>query len=294
MSANQPETRLLRYFLVLADELHFGRAAARLGLAQPPLSQQIRKLEAELGFELFARSSRRVELTPAGKEFQLRAMQLLEYLDSAVTDVRRIARGETELRVGYVALAMATFLPEAIRAFRHKFPSIKLWLSEASSSELLEMSRDRRLDVAILTDPPALSGYIERVVLREPLVLVSSQRDARVHGRKLDWSSLPGDGLISFPRSQAPALRDQIEHICIRNGLSPTVMQEAQSWLSMLSMVAVGGGFTIAPTSVRAFRVAGLAYRRIPRTETTIKLVLREDAVTVTSRAFIGVIQDLH
>lgn len=145
--------RLLRYFLAVAEELHFGRAAQRLHIAQPPLSQQIRLLEQALGFQLFERTSRRVSLTPAGETMVSVARQCFADLKQGVVAARLEARGERVLRVGYVVTAILTFLPATVRAFRAQYPETHLQLREISSSVQLQALRAGNLDIAIVTDP---------------------------------------------------------------------------------------------------------------------------------------------
>src|SRR5688572_18181913 len=164
--------RLLRYFLAVAEELHFGRAAQRLHIAQPPLSQQIRLLEQALGFPLFERTSRRVALTPAGNTMVAVARQCFADLKHGVTAARLEARGERVLRIGYVTTAILTFLPATVQAFREQNRAMHLQLREVSSSLQLQSLRAGNLDIAIVTDPVPDPLIRRHLLLRDPLVLV--------------------------------------------------------------------------------------------------------------------------
>ena len=262
--------RLLRYFLAVAEELHFGRAAQRLHIAQPPLSQQIRLLEQALGFPLFERTSRRVALTPAGKTMVAVARQCFADLKQGVTAARLEARGERVLRIGYVTTAILTFLPATVRAFREQHPAMHLQLREVSSSLQLQALRTANLDIAIVTDPVPDPLIRRHVLLRDPLVLVlpSTHRLTRLTRKGL--AELAAEPFLLFPRAQTPSLWDHIMKACSQNGFVPQVHQEAQSWHAIFGMVAAGMGISIAPASAMEHRVPGVAFRRLKAPATNI------------------------
>lgn len=262
--------RLLRYFLAVAEELHFGRAAKRLHIAQPPLSQQIKLLEQALGFPLFERTSRRVALTPAGEMMAAVARQCFADLRQGVTAARLEARGERVLRIGYVTTAILTFLPATVRAFREQQPATHLQLREVPSSLQLQSLRAGGLDVAIVTDPEPDPFIRREILLRDPLVLVlpSNRRFPRF-GRK-DFSELAAEPFLLFPRAQTPSLWDHIMKACNQNGFVPQVRQEAQSWHAIFGMVAAGMGITVAPASAMEHRVPGVAFRKLKAPTTNI------------------------
>ena len=262
--------RLLRYFLAVAEELHFGRAARRLHIAQPPLSQQIRLLEQALGFPLFERTSRRVSLTPAGETMVAVARQCFADLKQGVTAARLEARGERVLRVGYVVTAILTFLPATVRAFRAQYPETHLQLREVSSSVQLQSLRAGNLDVAIVTDPVPDSHIRRHILLRDPLVLVlPSNRRFRRIGKK-GLAELTAEPFLLFPRAQTPSLWDHIMKACSQNGFVPQIHQEAQSWHAIFGMVAAGIGISVAPASAMEHRVPGVAFRRLKAPATNI------------------------
>ena len=265
--------RLLRYFLAVADELHFGRAAKRLHIAQPPLSQQIRLLEQALGFPLFERTSRRVALTPAGKTMVAVARQCFADLKQGVHAARLEARGERVLRVGYVTTAILTFLPATVRAFRAQHSATHLQLREVSSSIQLQSLRAGSLDVAIVTDPLPDPLIRRHILLRDPLVLVlpSNPRFVRSGtGGKKYLAALAAEPFLLFPRSQTPSLWDHIMKACSENGFVPQVHQEAQSWHAIFGMIAAGMGISVAPASAMEHRVPGITFRPLKAPATNI------------------------
>src|SRR4051812_1647197 len=175
--ADNIELRHLRYFVAVAEELHFGRAAKRLGIAQPPLSLQIQRLEAELGVALFERTSRRVELTAAGHALLEDGKRVIEDFYSATDAARRAARGETgSLTVAFAASVMFLSLPKIIRRFREQFPSVRLELRELSTGLQIAALRRGDLDIGFLREPPTDDAFVTETVMRERLVLALSKR----------------------------------------------------------------------------------------------------------------------
>src|SRR5688572_8006370 len=262
--------RLLRYFLAVAEELHFGRAAQRLHIAQPPLSQQIRLLEQALGFPLFERTSRRVALTPAGKTMVAVARQCFADLKQGVTAARLEARGERVLRIGYVTTAILTFLPDTVRAFRQQHPKTHLQLREVPSSLQLQALRAGNLDLAIVTHPMPDPLIRRHLLLRDPLVLVLPSNRRITHLRQKGLAELAAEPFLLFPRAQTPSLWDHIMKACSQNGFVPQIHQEAQSWHAIFGMVAAGMGITVAPASAMEHRVPGVVSRRLKAPATNI------------------------
>jgi DNA-binding transcriptional LysR family regulator len=287
--------RLLRYFLAVAEELHFGRAAQRLHIAQPPLSQQIRLLEQALGFPLFERTSRRVALTPAGKTMVTVARQCFADLKEGVAAARLEARGERVLRIGYVTTAILTFLPATVRAFREQHPATHLQLREVPSSLQLQSLRAGSLDVAIVTDPEPDPFIRRQILLRDPLVLVlpSTHRSVRrrTSGKgplgKKDLAELATEPFLLFPRAQTPSLWDHIMKACSENGFVPQVHQEAQSWHAIFGMVAAGMGISVAPASAMEHRVPSVAFRRLKAPATNICACVKAQDTRDLVQAFI-------
>jgi DNA-binding transcriptional LysR family regulator len=251
----------LRAFVVLARELHFGNAAALLRVAQPALSQQIRRLEHRLGFRLFERSSRRVSLTPAGVAFLTTSRKIFIDLERAVETGHDLASGKLgTVTVGYTGMAMTTVLPTIVRKFRESHPDVRLVLRELSSAPQIDGLRRGDLDVAVLTGPVDDGTIAHFQIWREPLVALLPAGHPAARKRSIAPSALAGDQLIAFPREQTPALYDQIMGLCRNAGFEPTLGQGAQSWHMIAELVSAGLGVSIVPRSVRRYKVAGVKY----------------------------------
>lgn len=242
----------LRAAVAVADHLHFGRAATDLGIAQPPLSQQVKALETELGVTLFERSTRTVSLTPAGEAFVTDARAALSMVDSAARRARAAGRGESgELVIGMVGSAMVQPLPAIIRAFRARYPGVTLTFHVLPTVTQVERLRAAALDLGLLRPPlPGPADDLELVsVSREPLVAVLPS-DHRLAGRRrLAVSGLAGEPFVLFPRALGPGLHDEITALCRRGGFTPDITQEAVQLPTIVGLVAAGCGVSILPGS---------------------------------------------
>ena len=222
------ELRNLRYFVTLAEELHFGRAAERLHIAQPPLSQQIRQLEVELGFQLFHRTKRTVQLTEAGQVFLGEVQQIFQQLDRAIQVGRKTSRGEMgQLVVGFVSSTAYNVLPTILRTFRTHVPDVSLELHELSTEQQLQWLREGRIDVGFLRPPVDEDTFSVATIYQEPLVVALPEAHPLANGASVSLRSLSSELFIFFPRSIAPGLYDQIISLCQQADFSPTVAQEA-------------------------------------------------------------------
>jgi DNA-binding transcriptional LysR family regulator len=288
------ELRQLRYFTVLAEELHFGRAAARLRVAQPALSQAIRRLERRLGFVLFVRTSRRVELTHQGASFLANAQRVFAELRSGVDSGREIAAGRLgNVAIGHTALATVTVLPQVLRHFRERHPLVRLSLRELPSGAQIESLRAGYVDVALVTGTFIEDGLSSLELQRDPLVALvpSSHRLAR--RRQVSVASLAEEPFVLFPRDQIPPVHDQILGLCRSSGFEPAIGQVAQSWHMMAALVGVGLGVAVVPRSVKRYGVAGV--RHIPIRPTVIvatTLYWRADQSSAVARHFISATQE--
>jgi DNA-binding transcriptional LysR family regulator len=261
------ELRHLRYFVAVAEELHFGRAAQRLHIAQPPLSRQIRDLEREIGTPLFERSARGVELTHAGAAFLPEARLVLGQAERAQRTAQRAARGETgRLRVGFVEDATHSgILPDVLSFFRMHLPSIGLSLLELDSSQQAEALREGRIDLGILSSPPldADRWLQTEVVHEEPLVAVLPQTHRLASKPRLPLRDLAADSFILRPRPTDPAVYDELLARCRAARFSPTVAQEATGWHTIIGLVSAGVGVAFVPTSLGRLEQAGVVYRPV-------------------------------
>jgi DNA-binding transcriptional LysR family regulator len=274
------ELRHLRYFLAVADELHFSRAARRLHVSQPPLSQQIRQLEAELGFALFHRTNRRVRLTDAGRAYREEARAVLSRLEAAAAAGRRVAGGEAgALAVGFVASATYALLPRLYRGFTARHPGVALSLTELSSADQLEALRAGRIQVG-LARPPVVDEALEaEVLLEEPLVAALPARHRLARAASLPLAALVDEPFVLFPRAPRPGWIDVVQAACRAAGFRPVVAQEVLELSTAVTLVAAGIGVSLVPASASALRLAGVAYRplRAPA-PTTRLLALRRGA----------------
>ena len=271
------ELRHIRYFLAVADERHFTRAAARLGIGQPPLSLQIKDLEREVGAALFHRVAHGAELTEAGKAFLdgVREMPLLA--ERATMAARRAARGETgSLRVGFTAsAAFNVVVPSAIRAFRRAYPEIYLTLEEANTARLVTGLREGTLDAVFLR--PGTPGSEElqlRRLSEEPMVVAVPKRHPAAAREEIDLAILKDDPFLLFPREIGPTLYDTVVGACRKAGFEPAIGQIAPQIASIVNLVAAELGVSIVPASMMQVRVTGVAYRPIAGQSPTTKLAL--------------------
>jgi DNA-binding transcriptional LysR family regulator len=261
------ELRHLRYFVAVAEELHFGRAAERLGLAQPPLSRQIRDLEREIGTALFDRVPRGVELTPAGRAFLPEARLTLAQAERAQRTAQRAARGETgRLRVGFVEAATHSgILPDVLSFFRMHLPSIGLSLFELDPMRQAEAFQDGRIDLGILHSPPLdADRWLQvEVIYKEPVV-VAVPKTHRLAGRaRLTLGSLADESFVLFPRPLGPEMYDDLIAGCRAAGFSPRVVQEATGWHTLASLVGAGVGVGFVPRSLMSFQHHSVVYRSV-------------------------------
>lgn len=293
------ELRHLRYFVAVAEEGHVTRAAERLGIQQPPLSQQIKALEAELDVQLFRRKPRGVELTEAGRALLADAQAVLSQVDHAVATTRRTARGEQgRIAVGFTS--SASFHPaiiRAIRGYRQTYPLVSLALEEAGTAELVEAVQREQLDAAFIRTPVGdASDIVVIPLLEEEMVaaLPSGHALLRRSPRPpaLPLSAFAGETFILYRRRLGPGLYDAIIAACHRAGFSPRVGQEAPRMFSTLNLVAAGLGVSIVPASMQRLHMDGVVYCRLKGAAVTapLRLVHRRDDAAPAVRRFVGLV----
>ena len=287
------ELRHLRYFIAVAEELHFGRAAQVLGISQPPLSQQIQALEQEVGARLFERTNRRVELSEAGRLFLHEARLALAQVDKAADVARRAQLGELgELKIGFTSSApFNSSIPQAIFAFRQAFPAVHLNLQEMSSTEVAESLVDESIQVGLmrpLSLPDSLS-VIE--LMREPLVAVLNADHPLVEGseRGLHLAQLAEEPFVFFPRTYGSGLYAQLLNLARDAGFNPHFAQEAGEAMTIIGLVAAGLGVSVLPASYQRIRIDGVVYRTLLDQEavTAVWLGQRKGVQTPMAKAFV-------
>lgn len=260
------ELRHLRYFVAVAEELSFTRAAERLHIAQPPLSTQVRNLEAELGVELFDRSRRQIALTDAGELLLDEARVLLVQVEQALSATRKAGTGETgRLTIGFIPSASTSTLPAHLRAFRGRYPGVELFLRELPPDELVAQLHAGALDVCFLYLPFDDDRLEQVVVAREPLVAALPE-DHRLAGseRPLAMRSLRDEPFVLPARHHMPGLNARVLDTCRRAGFAPEPVQR-DVWLmqTVLGLVAGGLGVALVPSSVQHLNRTGVSFRRL-------------------------------
>ena len=287
------ELRHLRYFVVVADELHFGRAARRLHMSQPPLSMQIRALEDLVGTPLFDRTQRRVSLTKAGEVLAREARQILDKTQAAVLAARRASRGELgELVVGFVSTADYNVLPPLLRRFREHAPGVRLTLREATTDVQIEAVASGRLDVGFVHPPVEHPELDYRPVHREPLVLALPERHRLAQrAGEVRLRDVAEDAFVLFPRPYSPGLYDDVVSFCRSVGFSPRVEQEAVQMQTIISLVSAEVGVALIPASLMNLGRTGVVYRPLAESGplTELGVVWRRNDPLATLRLFLEV-----
>lgn len=269
------DLRHLRYFLVVAEELHFSRAAERLDIAQPPLSQMIRRLEHELGVSLFHRTKRQVSLTDAGVVFCEEAKRTLAQAERAIRCARRANSGELgRLMVGFIGSAAYSVLPSIVRRFREQYPDVDLTLQELSTIQQVHALRNGQLQVGFLRPFGQEPTLRYKVILQEPLVIALPEHHRLSPQTKIRMGMLADEPFILFPRTLAPELYDQIISLCQHARFSPHVVQEAMQLPTIVSLVAAGIGVAVIPASLQNLGRTGVSYRTIREPTPKAELVV--------------------
>lgn len=246
------ELRHLRYFVAVAEELHFARAAKRLHLSQPPLSQQIRKMEEILGCPLFVRTSRSVHLTPAGDALLERARRTLRNIDRDVDEVRSVAGGQVgSLNVGFIGSAMLTTLPQVFRTYRETYPRVQLRLSESFTAMVVDGLLNGTLDAGILRDSDPSENLHATPLFSEPYVAVLPATHRCARQKSISAGMLRGEPFVYYPRSAGARAFEKPLTIFEEHGFRPHIVQEASHWLSILRLVGAGLGVSVAPLCVQ-------------------------------------------
>jgi DNA-binding transcriptional LysR family regulator len=264
------ELRRLRYLVTVADEGHVTRAAERLGIAQPPLTRQIRQLEAELGVTLFDRLPRGMQVTEAGRVVVEEARDLLARAERIKETARRAAHGEQgRLAVGYTSsAAFHPFVTQQIRAFRAARPGVVLALAEDGTPELAQALRDERLDAAFLRSTSTdTAGLALEPLLEEKMVAAAPASHPLAQVAKATLADLADETFVFYRRPAGPGLYDAIMAACLAAGFSPNVGQEAPRMASTLSLVASGLGVAIVPASMQRMNVEGVVFVRLRGTK---------------------------
>lgn len=292
------ELRQLRYFVAVAEENHFGRAAARLHMTQPPLSQTIQSLEAALGTALFLRTKRSVALTPAGAALLPEARRILQQTHALPELAQRAASGESgRLSLSFISSADYSVLPPLLRDFRERYPHVQIELREATTDVQLDDLQHGRIDAGLLIPPlqdKANTGLEYMAVLSEPLILAAPSHLKALRGKSTVALQAVADlPLIIFPRRIAPSLHDAIVG-CFRDaGLTPRIEQEAIQMQTIVGLVSAGMGIALVPQSVSNLKRPGVEYKALKDKTVTVEtgLAWRRDNMSPVLSAFLELLR---
>ncbi len=288
------DLRHLRYFLAVAETLHFSKAAQLLGIAQPPLSQQIKRLEQLLGHRLFDRTTRGVKLTLAGQLLAERARSTIEKVQDDLAQVRRLGRGEEgTLTVGFSGSVMFTDLPAAIGTYRRRYPKVELRLRESNTSAQISALLMGTLDLAFLRDGDATEGIEISTLFEERYVAVLPVGHALAGKRSLHVRDLRNEPFILFARRMGPLAFDRTIACCERNGFRPNIVQDAPQWPTLVRLVAAGLGVSLAPGCVANVAIPGAVYREVRAAcRTTVDLGVKAGSASTLAGNFIEIARE--
>jgi DNA-binding transcriptional LysR family regulator len=275
------ELRHLRYFVAVAEELHFGRAASRLFIVQPSLSQQIRQLEEELGFSLLKRTKRSVELTDAGRVFFVSAQNILAQVQEAKRAAKRAYRGEVgRLVVGYISSSTYDLLPAMLRAYRERFPHVEVALRELTTPAQVKALEENELQIGLLRLPISTPLVNVEVVRREPIVCVLPEEHPLAVHESIALPMLAHEPFVLQSRQHGGGYYVQLMKVCLAAGFSPNVVQEVTETHTIVGLVAAGIGISLVPQSIHNIRSEGIVYRELEGTTTMTEIALawRRDA----------------
>ncbi len=297
------ELRHLRYFVAVAEEGHFTRAAERLGMQQPPLSQQIRALEQELGFDLFKRHPKGADLTPGGAAFLAEARAILENVQQAAVRAGRVADGSAgTIAVGFTSSAAAhPLIPQIVRAYREAWPGVSLDFKEGNAAELTEAIAEGKLQLAFLRLPVSRPpGIVFQQLLEEEMLLVLPVGHPLLQNRRGDdmpaisLKSLRDERFILVRRHGAPGMYSNLIDACKRAGFTPQIAIEVDRMLTNISLVAAGAGISAVPASMRGFHPDSVVYCRIrdgvPGLSAPLTLATRDDDPPPAARHFLDMV----
>jgi len=290
------ELRQLRYFLAVAEELNFTRAAERMGIAQPPLSQQIISLEHQLKAKLFVRSCREVRLTPEGIVLQSYARRIINTTMLAAESIRAIANGQNgQIAVGAVCSAIHSLVPHLLPPFISRYPGVKVHLQEMTVLEQQRALREERIDVAILREPMANSEFAVRPIFTEPFVAAVSRNNPLARQSRISLSQIACEPLVQVYRSTNQEYSDHMFAALRKRDYELNIVHEASDMQSLLGLVGSGIGVSLVPASLQNIQIASVVY--VPLAEeiegSTVALAWRPDAMTPVLEQFLDVAEEM-
>ena len=287
------EFRDLISFVKVAEELHFTRAAEQLYMSQPPLTRQIRALESEIGFDLFDRSTRSVELTPAGSSFLGYARRAVETANQAIAAAHLIAEGKAGvLNIGFVGSASLEVFPYLIPEYRRRRPSVELHLLEMNSDDQMTALESAQIDLGI-SRADKREGIDSFIVAHSPLVVAVHANSSLAGFDSIHLKQLNGEDFVAFPKRTGRTLRDVIDDLCVASGFSPRIVQVARAMHAVLSLVSSGLGVAIVPGSATVMHFPDVKYIPItgsPRSD--VRVSYRSTNSNPVLESFIDVLKE--
>lgn len=285
----------LRYFVAVAEDLHFGRAAERLHMTQPVLSRQIQALEAELDVRLFQRTKRSVKLTIAGQTLFEEAKQILCHTEQAIQTTRRVARGEVgQLRLSFTASALRSFLPEMVRVFRDRYPGVQLIMNEHCTNDQVAALQNHQTDVGFLYLPVNEKWLTLKPIAEEIWLVALPKKHPLANQKQLTLSALAREAFILHPRQEGPAFYSQIVRLCEHAGFYPNVVQEVETSQTRVGLVAAGMGITFVPEHLQTVGDTEVIYRRLSGSAPKLELAIayRRDNFSPVVQQFLHIVEE--
>ena len=290
------ELRDLRYFIAVAEDLHFGRAAERLYITQPALSRQIRALEVELDVQLFQRTKRSVCLTIAGQTFLEEARHIIRRTEQAVSNTQRVARGEMgQLRLSFTASALRSIVPKVVSVFLDRYPDVQLTMAEHCTNDQVEAFRNCQIDVGLLYPPVDEKLLFIAPLCVENFVVVLPKNHPLLLQKQLTLRDLATESFILHPRYEGPNFYDQIIHLCQQAGFHPRIVQEVVNSQTRIGLVAAGIGITFVPETLKDTSRTTVAYRNLQGEAPSLQMAIayRHDHCSPVIQRFCDVVDEI-
>lgn len=287
--------KLMQSFMAVAEELHFGRAAARLHISQPPLTKQIQQLEQAMGVRLLERTKRKVELTAAGRVFLDEVRAVLQQTEQAVELARKAARGETgHLAVGFIDAAIYSVVPSVVQRFTKRYPEVELSLTDLRIPNQVRAVAERQLDIGFVHPPVVHNALKVESILVEPLIVALPETHRLASEAEVALADLASEALIQFPRSINPSLYDEIVGLCRSSGFSPRIVREATPKQTIIGLVSVGLGVSLLPACLQNLRRSGVVYRPIQGRTLSIdtSIIYRHEQPSPVLKAFLDIVRE--
>jgi DNA-binding transcriptional LysR family regulator len=293
------ELRHLRYVVAIAETLHFRRAAERLHISQPPLSQQVRQLENELGVKLFQRTKRHVQLTEAGKMVVEEARLILAQTEHVAQVAARVNNGEAgQLVIGVAGPADAQFFVDILRLFGKRHPNVRIVVRNISTADQVQAVRERRLHAGFVTPPVDDPELAYETVIRRPIVIALPRTHPLATRRKVPLRALAGESHVMFARALAPRVFDATISSCREAGFNLNVVHEVDNLYSACALVAAGLGVCFVPDGIQEVRSRQIVLRplspRLPHIDSSLAVVYRRDLLSNLVRQFLAAVRDVR